>query len=99
VAGFCDDGDGLKGRITLRCNARGHVLNRLRPRGDLRKKQVLREEHITRDLVTVGSDTCTWKVTALWVVAPYSLVEVYRRFRGVYCLHDQRPDGGGSKYL
>jgi hypothetical protein len=27
------------------------------------------------------------KVTALWVVAPCSLVEVYRRFEGAYCLH------------
>jgi hypothetical protein len=33
-------------------------------------------------------------MTALWDIAPYSLVEVDRRFRGAYCLHnegDHRP--------
>jgi hypothetical protein len=29
------------------------------------------------------------KMTIFWVVAPYSLVEVYRRFRGACCLHHQ----------
>jgi hypothetical protein len=29
------------------------------------------------------------KMTAFWDVAPCSLVEVDRRFRGVYCLHYQ----------
>jgi hypothetical protein len=29
------------------------------------------------------------KVTVFWDVAPYSLVLVYRRFRGAYCLHHQ----------
>jgi hypothetical protein len=33
------------------------------------------------------------KMAVFWVVAPCSLVEVYRRFRG------DRPDDGGSKYL
>jgi hypothetical protein len=34
-----------------------------------------------------------------WVVAPCSLLEVQRRFRGACCLHYQgdRPDDGGSK--
>jgi hypothetical protein len=32
-----------------------------------------------------------------WVVAPCSLVEVYRRFRVACCLH--RPDDGGRKDL
>jgi hypothetical protein len=37
-----------------------------------------------------------------WVVAPCSLVSVYRRFRGACCLQQQggdRPDDGGSKHL
>jgi hypothetical protein len=29
------------------------------------------------------------KMAVLWVVEQCSLVEVYRRFRGVYCLHHQ----------
>jgi hypothetical protein len=29
------------------------------------------------------------KVAVFWVVAPYSLVEVYQRFRGPCCLHHQ----------
>jgi hypothetical protein len=29
------------------------------------------------------------KVAVFWVVAPYSLVEVYQRFRGPCCLHYQ----------
>jgi hypothetical protein len=28
-------------------------------------------------------------MAVFWVVAPCSLVDVYRRFRGVYCLHHQ----------
>jgi hypothetical protein len=31
-------------------------------------------------------------------VAPRSLVEIYRRFTGAYCL-PHRPDDGGSKHL
>jgi hypothetical protein len=30
------------------------------------------------------------KVTFFWDIAPCSLVEVDRRFRGAYCLHKQR---------
>jgi hypothetical protein len=37
------------------------------------------------------------KMTVFWDAVPCSLVEVYRRFRGAYCLH-HRPDGG-SKHL
>jgi hypothetical protein len=37
--------------------------------------------------------------TAFWDAAPCTLVDVYRRFRGTYCLHNHRPDGGGSKHL
>jgi hypothetical protein len=29
------------------------------------------------------------KIRDFWDVAPFSLVGVYRRFRGVYCLHHQ----------
>jgi hypothetical protein len=35
-------------------------------------------------------------------VVPCSIVEIYRRFRGAYSIHDQgddRPNDGGSKYL
>jgi hypothetical protein len=41
------------------------------------------------------------KMTVFWDVAPCSLVEVYRRFRGTFFLHHQsdQPDDGGSKYL
>jgi hypothetical protein len=31
-------------------------------------------------------------MTALWDVAPCSLVEVYGRFRGAYCLHYEGDD-------
>jgi hypothetical protein len=41
------------------------------------------------------------KIAVFWDVAPYSLVEIYRRFRGVYCLFHQGDDDddGGSKHL
>jgi hypothetical protein len=38
------------------------------------------------------------KMGVFWVVAPCSLVEVYRHFRDTGCLQ-YRPDDGGSKYL
>jgi hypothetical protein len=38
-------------------------------------------------------------MAVFWVVAPYSLVEIYRRFKGTCCLHHHRPDDGGSKDL
>jgi hypothetical protein len=34
------------------------------------------------------------KMAVFWVVAPCSLEEVYRRFRGACCLHQQGDDGG-----
>jgi hypothetical protein len=37
------------------------------------------------------------KMAAFWVIAPYSLVETDRRFRGVYCLY--RSDDAGSTLL
>jgi hypothetical protein len=40
------------------------------------------------------------KMAVFWVVAPCSLVDVYRRFRGPCFLHHQgRPDDGDSKDL
>jgi hypothetical protein len=32
------------------------------------------------------------KMAVFWVVAPYSLVEVYRRFRGACCIHHEGDD-------
>jgi hypothetical protein len=32
------------------------------------------------------------KMAVFWIVAPCSLVEVYRHFRSVSCLHRQGPD-------
>jgi hypothetical protein len=34
-------------------------------------------------------DDSLLKMIVLWVVAPCSLVEIYQRFRGPYCLHHQ----------
>jgi hypothetical protein len=31
-------------------------------------------------------------MAVFWEVAPCSLVQIYRRFRGTYCLHHQGPD-------
>jgi hypothetical protein len=42
------------------------------------------------------------KMAVFWVVAPCSLVENFRRFRGSYSLHnqgDERPDDVGSKHI
>jgi hypothetical protein len=42
------------------------------------------------------------EMAVLWVAAPCCLVDVYRSFRGVCCLHRHhrdRPDDGGSKHL
>jgi hypothetical protein len=38
-------------------------------------------------------------MTVFWDGAPCSLVEIYRRFRGAYCLRHRPPDGGGSKQV
>jgi hypothetical protein len=35
-------------------------------------------------------------MAVFWVVAPCSLVEVYRRFRGICCLHHQDYNNGGT---
>jgi hypothetical protein len=39
-------------------------------------------------------------MAAFWVIAPYSLVEVYQRFRGPCCLHYQgdRPETSVNFY-
>jgi hypothetical protein len=42
------------------------------------------------------------KMAVFWVVAPYSLLEVYQCFTGACCLHHQandHPDDEGSKHL
>jgi hypothetical protein len=39
------------------------------------------------------------KLTVFWDVALCTLVEVFRRFRGAYCLHQQGLDDGCSKHL
>jgi hypothetical protein len=31
-------------------------------------------------------------MAVFWIVVPCSLVEVYRRFRGPFCLHHQRDE-------
>jgi hypothetical protein len=36
------------------------------------------------------------KMAVFWVVAPGSLVEVYRHFRGTCCLHHQGPAVGSN---
>jgi hypothetical protein len=36
------------------------------------------------------------KMAVFWVVAPFSVVEVYRRFRGACCLHHQGDDEAES---
>jgi hypothetical protein len=38
-------------------------------------------------------------IILFWFTAPCSLVEIYGRFGGIYCLHHQNddPDDGGSK--
>jgi hypothetical protein len=38
------------------------------------------------------------KMSVFWVVAPCSLVCVYQRFRGLYCLHHHRPGHGGTTH-
>jgi hypothetical protein len=39
--------------------------------------------------VTTQRTNIDMKMTAFWDVAPCSLIEVYGRFRGAYCLHHQ----------
>jgi hypothetical protein len=39
------------------------------------------------------------KMDVFWVVAPCSLTEVYRRFRGAFCLHYPGPHDGDSNHL
>jgi hypothetical protein len=36
------------------------------------------------------------KMTAFWDIAPFSLVEGNRRFRGAYCLNRQADDQSGD---
>jgi hypothetical protein len=60
-------------------------------------------KHIQWDVRFSWQQVWGWLVS--WNVAPSSLVEIGRRFRGAYCLHHQgdvsthRPEDGGSKHL
>jgi hypothetical protein len=38
-------------------------------------------------------------MAVFWVAAPCSLVQVYRRFRGAWCLNHHRPDDDISEVL
>jgi hypothetical protein len=37
------------------------------------------------------------KMAVFCVVSPCNMVDVYRRFRGAYCLHHQGDDGGSKQ--
>jgi hypothetical protein len=39
------------------------------------------------------------KMAVFWAVAPYRLVWVYRRFRGLYCLHHQGGESRGETLI
>jgi hypothetical protein len=50
---------------------------------------------LENNLYFVGFEVLTavsTKMVVFWVATPCSLVEVYQRFRGPYCLHHQLPD-------
>jgi hypothetical protein len=51
----------------------------------VQKRFSLHEKYTTFEVLTAASV----KMAVFWVVAPCSLVEVYRRFRGACCLHYQ----------
>jgi hypothetical protein len=49
-------------------------------------------DSIKKDLRKVGCECVNWiklKMTVFWDVAPRSLVEAYRRFKGACYLHHQ----------
>jgi hypothetical protein len=48
-----------------------------------------------------GSHSDDYEDDVFWGLAPSSLIEIDRRFRDAYYLHDDgdRPDDGGSKDL
>jgi hypothetical protein len=45
-----------------------------------------------------NTESISSKMAVFWVVAPCSLIEFYRHFRGTCCLHHQGLDDEGSKY-
>jgi hypothetical protein len=49
--------------------------------------------------LTVVNTVKNMKMAVFWVVAPCSLVEIYRPFRGACCLHHQDDADGGRKHL
>jgi hypothetical protein len=58
------------------------------------------EENPTLNMIIRKHDNfTTMKTTAFWDIAPCSLVEVDRRFRGAYCLLHHGDEDGGSTHL
>jgi hypothetical protein len=71
----------------------------------LRKTEFLnkmKREEMHLNIITSKSGNFMWdfsmETTALLDIGPYSLVELFRRFGGVYCLH-YRPDNAVSTNL
>jgi hypothetical protein len=61
-----------------------HTEERLTPSPASLRRTVYQTQEQIRVLTATSM-----KMTVFWVVAPCSLVEVYRRFRGPCCLHHQ----------
>jgi hypothetical protein len=61
---------------------------------NLKSRRLRHEKDVVFQVLTATS----MKMAVFWDVVPCSLVDVYRCFRGTYCLH-QCPDDGGSKYF
>jgi hypothetical protein len=45
------------------------------------------DQNVDAFLISLTPDIQVIKMVVVWVVTPCGLVEVYRRFRGAYCLH------------
>jgi hypothetical protein len=54
---------------------------------------------IQRFITALIKQYLSTKMAVFWVVAPCSLVQVYRRFRGACCRLTHSPEDGGSKNL
>jgi hypothetical protein len=67
------------------------------------KETAKQKLHIFQTSITVVRfqvlTAASMKMAVFWVLVPCSLVELYRRFRGAFCLHHHRPDNGGSKHV
>jgi hypothetical protein len=53
------------------------------------EKKILFESEVLREMRFEVLTAARMKMTVFWDVAPCSLIEVYRRFRGACCLHHQ----------